>query len=244
MTEHFELSGDNIHVPYTWEYADTTAREAATGFASADIGKLARQLDNNSLWMLTAITPTWVAIGGAGGSAGSMVLLESHDASNSATLDFVLLNDTYNDYVLKISGLIPASNALDVWLRFASANVPTWDTGNNYRWGRSYWNMAAGAGSTGDGGATSKIVIGASVGTTAGYSFEADIRLYGLRTAGIFKQIRSNGQNLIDSDGNLYGLNVVGVWKDNTNKAYGIRLMMSSGNITSGIARLYGIADS
>ncbi len=49
---------------YLWEYADATARGAASGFTSDDVGKLARQLDNNTLWMLTATTPTWNQVGG------------------------------------------------------------------------------------------------------------------------------------------------------------------------------------
>lgn len=58
-------SAGNIHVPYQWTYADAAARGAATGFVVTDVGKLARQLDDNSLWMLTDDTPeTWVAVGG------------------------------------------------------------------------------------------------------------------------------------------------------------------------------------
>lgn len=57
--------------PYTWVYADSTAREAATGFVEADIGKLARQSDENSLWMLVGYSPTeWKAMGGTGHSRG------------------------------------------------------------------------------------------------------------------------------------------------------------------------------
>src|SRR5262245_14871670 len=64
--------GDN-HIPHQWEYANATARLAASGFAPADVGKLARQLDDNSLWMLTATTPTWLQVGSGaapGGAAG------------------------------------------------------------------------------------------------------------------------------------------------------------------------------
>ncbi len=64
-TEHKDLT--DAHIPYAWEYADATEREAGTGFADADVGKLARQLDDNTLWMLTATTPTWIAVGGGGG---------------------------------------------------------------------------------------------------------------------------------------------------------------------------------
>lgn len=63
------------HAAHNWEYANAAARTAATDFTSGDVGKLARQLDDNTLWMLTATTPTWVAIGsGASSSSG----LENH----------------------------------------------------------------------------------------------------------------------------------------------------------------------
>lgn len=69
--QHSDLSTGVIHIVYNWTYADATARTSATGFVTGDIGKLARQLDNNTLWMLTATTPTWVQVGsGATGSAG------------------------------------------------------------------------------------------------------------------------------------------------------------------------------
>ena len=50
------VSGDST---YAWSYADAATRNAATGFVSADIGKVARQLDNSTFWILTATTPTW-----------------------------------------------------------------------------------------------------------------------------------------------------------------------------------------
>ena len=68
MTTHSNAS--LVHRPYSWEYADATARAAATGFTTNDVGKLARQLDDNTLWMLTDDSPeTWVAVGGGGGGS-------------------------------------------------------------------------------------------------------------------------------------------------------------------------------
>lgn len=58
-----DQSLQGVHVPYQWAYANAGARTGATGFVSTDVGKLARQTDNNTLWMLTAVTPTWVQIG-------------------------------------------------------------------------------------------------------------------------------------------------------------------------------------
>ena len=50
-------------IQYSWEYADEAARLAATEFAPSDVGKLCRQLSDNSIWILTATTPVWVFIG-------------------------------------------------------------------------------------------------------------------------------------------------------------------------------------
>lgn len=64
--------------PYKWEYADAAARTGDTGFIAADEGKFARQLDDDTIWMLTDYTgPTWVAVstggGGPTGAAGGVL---------------------------------------------------------------------------------------------------------------------------------------------------------------------------
>jgi len=244
MTKHSAAS--LVHVPYSWTYADQTDREAATGLVPGDVGKLSRQLDDNTLWMLTDDSPvTWVAVGGGGGGgAGSIVFVESHVASASATLDFVLLDDTYNDYLLKITGLRPGTSGQDLIMRFANAITPTWDAGNNYRWAYKYWSSAGAEGIVADGGATSGIKIAVVASTTAGYSINAEIHFSNFRTAGLYKRANAKLDQQLSSDSNLYSINTSGWWLDNTNKAFGIRLLMSSGNIASGAAYLYGIKDS
>lgn len=67
MSFHSAEAVGSIHIPYQWEYANEALRISASGFVSTDIGKLARQLDNNSLWMLIGTVPTWQNIGGSGG---------------------------------------------------------------------------------------------------------------------------------------------------------------------------------
>jgi hypothetical protein len=58
-----------IHVPHQWEFADAAARLAAIGFQTADLYKLALQLDDMTLWILSSISPiTWTQIGGADSS--------------------------------------------------------------------------------------------------------------------------------------------------------------------------------
>lgn len=65
--KHSSQTGVRIHVPHAFEYADATARAAATGFVPEDVGKLSLQLDDFSFWVLSDDDPaTWVAVGGAG----------------------------------------------------------------------------------------------------------------------------------------------------------------------------------
>ena len=67
-TYHSELATTDIHVPYRFSYANAAAREAEAGAVPGDVGCLALQEDDNSLWILTDDDPlTWVAVGGAGG---------------------------------------------------------------------------------------------------------------------------------------------------------------------------------
>lgn len=75
---HSALTGTNIHVPYRFTYADEAAREAEAGAVPTDMGCLALQQDDNSLWILTDDDPlTWVAVADAGGT------------TQAATINFV-----------------------------------------------------------------------------------------------------------------------------------------------------------
>lgn len=65
MTLHSQISAGQMHVAYNWSYADQAAREGATGIVAGDVGKLARQEDTETLWLLTNHSPvTWQFIGG------------------------------------------------------------------------------------------------------------------------------------------------------------------------------------
>ena len=64
---------DGIHTAIAYTYADAATRAAAVGFTADDVGKFARQLDDNSVWMLIGFAPTaWVAGTGTAGAAGAV----------------------------------------------------------------------------------------------------------------------------------------------------------------------------
>jgi hypothetical protein len=66
-THSQQVIADGIHTPVSYEYANETAREAATGFSSEDLYKFAIQTDNNTFWCLLDTAPTWVQVAGGGG---------------------------------------------------------------------------------------------------------------------------------------------------------------------------------
>lgn len=68
MPLHPDLTGSNVHVIHAYTYADSTARLAASGFASADEGRCAYQQSDRTLWVLTRASPVeWKEITAGGG---------------------------------------------------------------------------------------------------------------------------------------------------------------------------------
>lgn len=59
-----QTESEGIHQPFNWVWADSTERLAET-ITALDINKIGLQQSDNSVWVLTAVTPTWVDIGGA-----------------------------------------------------------------------------------------------------------------------------------------------------------------------------------
>ena len=77
MALHRTLTGNELHGVMAFTYADAAARTGATGLVSTDIGKVAKQSDDGSFWLLTNYSPVaWVALTGA--SAG--ITADQHKA--------------------------------------------------------------------------------------------------------------------------------------------------------------------
>lgn len=136
MGFHDELQIGDIHKLQQYEYADSTARLAATGFVTADIGKVARQLDNNSFWILIAITPTWSPV-------TASPLDPATTVTDERTLNTAPVVGTSGDYAREdhthgspTSATIAAAS--DYAGRFEGTSVGTGDIGTNM-WGW-WWN--------------------------------------------------------------------------------------------------------
>ncbi|WP_231038833.1 hypothetical protein [Nitratidesulfovibrio oxamicus] len=99
-----------MHVPYAWVFPNQAARETGVGVDASGIGKLARQLNDNSLWMLVGTDPiTWKAAGGGGGfESGTRMLFQQSTAPTGWTKD-----TSHNDKALRVvSGAVGSGGSV------------------------------------------------------------------------------------------------------------------------------------
>ena len=133
-----------IHIVHAYEYGDATERTSATGFSAEDVGKVAKQVDTLTWWVLTTTAPTWVEITSQGETDATFLLLTPSSSSlpNSRVLSAsgstgILLSDDGTSLLLSIdnsvvatlsgalfSGPIEAQGGLTGSLQEVSAGLP------------------------------------------------------------------------------------------------------------------------
>lgn len=87
---HKDLPPSERHAIHSYEFVNSAARLANNDYAATDVFRIAVQLDNNTVWMLTGITnpgagatPAWTQVG----SASATVDANSTIAGNPPALD-------------------------------------------------------------------------------------------------------------------------------------------------------------
>lgn len=175
-----------------------------------------------------------------GGGSSALVLLESHTASASATLDFTAFVNSalYDDYLFVVSGLVAATNNVDLYMRVST------NGGSSYAAGGSDYHTAvfawASSGTANTGGTTDRIMVRntgeMSNATTA--SVNGWVRLHVPHSTALHKRV--------DGEFSYYTVNtvraIIGATYLSTTAVNAFRFLFSSGNIASGSIRVYGIA--
>lgn len=177
-----------------------------------------------------------------------LVLLESHTASASATIDFTTgISSSYDDYLLEIVGMVPSANNTDLQMQFGTSTGPSWSTGTYY-WLRiaDYVTNASPDSTPANGGtsADTKFILFPGLDHAAtGTSQNVTLRFQNLTSSTLTKSYRGQGNFVYYNSGtpHYYFADIGGFWLTVT-AVTGIRFIMSSGTITSGVFRLYGLA--
>lgn len=95
---HSSVTIGGVHTPINFEYADQTERESDTGLFSEDIRKFARQIDDNSVWMLVSnIGPVWKRIDSAGGGGSTGYVAETLVYTDTTNMIIGPLSDIPSD---------------------------------------------------------------------------------------------------------------------------------------------------
>lgn len=120
--EHVDAPLGEIHPPHNWEYADATARAAASITDAALLKRLALQLDDNSFWLLTGVSPaTWVAVGGGGSGTPGPAGADGKTVRNGTTIpssglgvdgDFYIRTGAWTIYGPKAGGAWGSATSL------------------------------------------------------------------------------------------------------------------------------------
>lgn len=176
-----------------------------------------------------------------GAYGGGLVLLEQHTASSSATLDFTTgFSNTYDTYLLQCSGIIPVTNNVTFQFLFGTGGGPTYAAAN-YQWAGIY-NTIASATPIGykSSGSSAALDLLGGIGNGTGQATSITLWLKNTRSSSAYKIVDFTDTTVFQ-DGTVLTIRQGAVWSDAT-VVTACRLQMSSGNISSGTARLYGVS--
>lgn len=92
----YQTTATGIHTIVAFVYLDSTSRLSDSGFnAEFDVGKVAKQLSDNTYWILeSAVPPIWAPLGGGGSSQDVLVKTSAADVTANYLGDKMLNTST------------------------------------------------------------------------------------------------------------------------------------------------------
>lgn len=178
------------------------------------------------------------------GTTPGLVLLATATASASSAIDFTsVMSSAYQAYKLILSDIRVATSGVDLWLRTSTNNGSSFDSGaSDYNWTQNNFNLNG----------------------TPSFSPEADITDSKIRLTDDTNQITNGAAEAVNGEINIYNCNSTVTskfieWKlryKNSTTFYvsqgwghrsattdidALRVLASSGNLTSGNGKLYGV---
>lgn len=231
----------------------TSTQLSTTGVTGATYGNASNvgQFTVDAAGRITFAQNVAISGGGGGGAGGGgLVLLESRTASASASLNFTTRNATgqsgatfqsdFDEYVVEIVGLLPATDSVGIQLRFSTDGGSTWAQGAaDYRW--TFMALgSSGPGNTSSTGATSINLNGFSNYTnTTLRPVNGYFRVFAPLSTTTYKMIGGH-ITYWDATPTLVTSELVGAYQSAT-AINALQFFASSGNLTLGAVRIYGV---
>lgn len=183
--------------------------------------------------VLTSNGTDWAST--ASTASGSMVLLTTLTASNSASVAFTstYLTSTYLTYVIIAQNISPVSNAVQLQMTISDDNGSTYKSANYQGGVQAFdYNSATPANTN----STSLIPLVLSVNNGAGAGWNGNMTIYNVGQTGRFSMAGLSSNSGGYQCGIIMGMNTGQIVVNN------IRFKFGTGNISSGTFSLYGIA--
>jgi cytoskeletal protein CcmA (bactofilin family) len=189
------------------------------------------------------LTSTGSGVGWANAAAGGtngLKILSTVTASNSATVNLeTTFNSTYDDYVIMISGVKPVSDAVNLILR-TKVNG-SYQTANYKSNNQSIHSQNTSA--TISGNQANGVIISLQQGNASTETGNFKVYISNVHGSGYYKMIHADGSYMQYQDRPQGGYSI-GAYSFYTTAVTGVQFLFSSGNISTGTFRVYGVSKS
>jgi len=176
------------------------------------------------------------------------ILIEEVVASSVASVIFATgIDSTYESYAIEITNMQPATDSVEARMEVSEDGGSTWKTGaTDYNWvfeGRDSGNSGLGGGSSNDTHIKlSDFSAVVKIGNYTNSAYNAEIKLFNPSSASIYKSFKGSVTYRTSNASVIFAsLNTGGLYKGTANAINAIKIYMSSGNISVGTFRLYGL---
>lgn len=178
-----------------------------------------------------------------GGGGGGLTFLEAHTASSSATLDFTsFISGTYDDYLIEIVNIIPATNNVSLRMQLSSNGGSSYNSTSNYYSAVVYVLNAGTSGGAATGNPTTAFILGDGLSNSSSRGVSASIRLLSPGSTALDKPLYGTIQ--YTNQASVVGATYSGLLTVAGTAFNAAQFAMSSGNIASGTIRIYGLSKS
>jgi len=179
------------------------------------------------------------------GRSTGQVLIQTQTASGSATIDFTIgVDSKFDQYIIEFDNVLPVTDSVSLVLQISQDAGSNWKSGaSDYQWVRhGSYSGSASATMANDSADASISVVDGVLDSNTGRPLSGEIKFYN-PSAGRTTNFECRSTFYTSHLGGTYmgQFNNSGAYVTDGNAINGVRLKMSSGNISLGNFRLYGV---
>jgi hypothetical protein len=172
----------------------------------------------------------------------SLVYLGEQVANASATLDFTsLITSLYDEYVFQFFNIVPATDGTGLYMKMSTNNGSSWAGGTDYSY--RYLRIAGATAITSGDGVAQVNLTEAIASNNSLRGIVGEITLFSPNSTTVRKMV--SGQLFVTQNGGgspPFEISLLSGVYNSTSVVNAVQFLMSSGNITSGSIRIYGVS--